>query len=281
MTVKRILDKTVKHFKKYNVANPRLDAEVLLSEVMDMERINLYVNFDQPLKKEEVDQYRSYVMDRSKGLPVAYILGKQEFMSLDFKVDQATLIPRSETEHLVEAILEYLKSLDLEEVKLADIGTGSGAIIVSLLKLSDKAIQGIGVDISKKALEVAKENATRHGVGEELQLRLGNLLEPINEGLDILVSNPPYIPREEIKELQREVQAEPITALDGGEDGLDFYREIIKASKDKLKNDGLIAFEIGIHQSEDIVQLLSGDFYNINIIKDYAGIDRVILANKK
>ena len=125
LTVKEILDRTVKHFQKYEISTARLDAEILLSEVLVMERINLYVNFDRPLTKSEIDKYRQFVIARSKGTPVAYILGNREFMSLDFKVSSATLIPRPETEHLVEAILNKINDMDLEEIKVVDIGTGS------------------------------------------------------------------------------------------------------------------------------------------------------------
>lgn len=282
LTVKEILDRTVKHFQKYEITSARLDAEILLSEVLDMERINLYVNFDKPLTKAEVDKYRQFVIARSKGTPVAYILGKQEFMSLDFKVNDATLIPRPETEHLVEIVLDKIKDTDLDRIKVVDIGTGSGAIIVSLIKLAQKEIEAIAIDISADALEVAKENADNHELLDRIDFRLGSLLEPVGEQVDIIVSNPPYIPTADIDDLQREVKNEPITALDGGKDGLDFYREIIKQSVNRLNIGGFIAFEVGVNQAEDIATLLKGNsFDNIEVIKDYAGIERVVLAKKK
>jgi release factor glutamine methyltransferase len=282
LTVKEILDRTVKHFQNYEIASARLDAEILLSEVLDMERINLYVNFDKPLTKGEVDKYRQFVIARSKGTPVAYIIAKQEFMSLNFKVTEATLIPRPETEHLVEVILDKIKAVGLDRVKVVDVGTGSGAIIVSLTKLAEKEIEAIAVDISADALDVAKENADNYELLDKIDFRLGSLLEPVSEMVDIVVSNPPYIPTSDIKGLQREVKNEPITALDGGQDGLDFYREIINQSLTKLNTGGLIAFEIGINQADDVASLLeNNNFDNIKIIKDYAGIERVVLATKE
>ncbi|OCL25663.1 protein-(glutamine-N5) methyltransferase, release factor-specific [Orenia metallireducens] len=282
LTVKEILDRTVKHFQKYEIASARLDAEILLSEILDMERINLYVNFDKPLTKSEIDKYRQFVIARSKGTPVAYILGSQEFMSLDFKVTDATLIPRPETEHLVEVTLDKIKSMDLDRIKVVDIGTGSGAIIVSLTKLATKKIEAIAVDISADALDVAQENARNHDLLDRIDFRLGSLLEPVSETVDIIVSNPPYIPTSDIDNLQREVKNEPMTALDGGKDGLDFYRGIINQSVSRLNTGGLIAFEVGINQANDVAVLLENNcFDNIEVIKDYAGIERVILATRK
>ncbi|TDX59155.1 peptide chain release factor N(5)-glutamine methyltransferase [Orenia marismortui] len=282
LTVKEILDRTVKHFEKYNINSPRLDAEVLLSQILEMERIDLYVNFDRPLTKKEIDLYRDFVVSRSKGIPVAYILAKQEFMSLDFKVDKSTLIPRPETEHLVEALLDKIEDFTSDIVNIADIGTGTGAIIISIAKYAKKHINGIAIDISSGALKVAKENAMSHQVEGKIEFRLGNLLEPIDEELDIIVSNPPYIPTEEIEGLQDEVKNEPLNALDGGEDGLAYYRQIIDQANNKLKAEGILAFEIGINQGDDVIEILNRfDFYQIERIKDYAGIERVILAKKK
>ncbi|WP_018248212.1 peptide chain release factor N(5)-glutamine methyltransferase [Orenia marismortui] len=282
LTVKEILDRTVKHFEKYNINSPRLDAEVLLSEILEMERIDLYVNFDRPLTKKEIDLYRDFVVSRSKGIPVAYILAKQEFMSLNFKVDKSTLIPRPETEHLVEAVLDKIEDFSSDIVNIADIGTGTGAIIISIAKYAKKHINGIAIDISSGALKVAKENAMSHQVEGKIDFRLGSLLEPIDKELDIIVSNPPYIPTEEIEGLQDEVKNEPLNALDGGEDGLAYYRQIIDQANNKLKAEGILAFEIGINQGDYVIEILNGfDFYQIERIKDYAGIERVILAKKK
>ena len=280
LNIKEILDKTVDYFKKHNIDQPRLDAEVLLAELLNMERINLYVNFDRPLTSEEVDKYRELVLKRRQGSPVAYLLGKKEFMGLDFKVTSDVLIPRPETEHLVEIILEKIEESNCEEVKVADIGTGSGAIIISIAKLANKLVQGVGVDISQESLEVAQENAKKLDVAEELEFKTGDLLDPLKGKVDIIVSNPPYIPSAEMEKLQKEVKQEPKLALDGGEDGLDYYRKLAATAKEKLSENGLLVFEVGIHQSQAVVDLLTqADYSNIKVRKDYSDIERVVLAN--
>ena len=280
LNIKEILDKTVNYFKKYDIPQPRLDAEVLLADLLEMERINLYVNFDRPLTSEEIDSYREMILKRRQGTPVAYLVGQKEFMGLKFKVNSNVLIPRPETEHLVQTILNRIDTWEQEEVKIADIGTGSGAIIISIAKLSDGLVKGIGIDISEASLNLAQENAVNLEVDEQLEFKEGDLLEPLEETVDIIVSNPPYIPSEELDDLQKEVQQEPKLALDGGEDGLDYYRKIINDAPEYLTTDGLLAFEVGIKQSQDVADLLEkADYTNIEIKKDYSDIERIVLAN--
>jgi release factor glutamine methyltransferase len=280
LNIKEILDKTVDFFKKADIPQSRLDAEVLLADLLGMERINLYVNFDRPLKEEEVDQYRKLILKRKQGIPVAYLVDKKEFMGLDFQVSDDVLIPRPETEHLVEIVLERIAKSDLEQFEIADIGTGSGAIIISIAKLAEKTIKGLGIDISEASLKVAQENAKRLAVSEQVEFKHGDLLTPIEDKMDIIVSNPPYIPSDEMDDLQQEVQQEPDLALDGGSDGLDYYRKIIKGAKDKLKQDGLLVFEVGIKQSQEVATLLKKSGYaNVKVREDYSEIERVVLAN--
>jgi release factor glutamine methyltransferase len=280
LNIKEILDKTVDFFKKADIPQSRLDAEVLLADLLGMERINLYVNFDRPLKEEEVDQYRKLILKRKQGIPVAYLVDKKEFMGLDFQVSDDVLIPRPETEHLVEIVLERIAKSDLEQFEIADIGTGSGAIIISIAKLAEKTIKGLGIDISEASLKVAQENAKRLAVSEQVEFKHGDLLTPIEDKMDIIVSNPPYIPSDEMDDLQQEVQQEPDLALDGGSDGLDYYRKIIKGAKDKLKQDGLLVFEVGIKQSQEVSTLLKKSGYaNVKVREDYSEIERVVLAN--
>ncbi|AGB42351.1 protein-(glutamine-N5) methyltransferase, release factor-specific [Halobacteroides halobius DSM 5150] len=279
LTVKEILDKAVGFFKEHQLTNPRLDAEVLLADILEMQRIKLYVNFNRPLTKEEIDRYRELIVARSQGQPVAYLLGEQEFMSLDFEVNSNVLIPRPETEHLVETILEKIDQNDEEKIRVADIGTGSGAIIISLIKLADKKVQGVGIDISNTALELAYKNALHHEVAGKIEFKEGNLVQPLDEPVDMIVSNPPYIPTNDLEDLQEEVKQEPSLALDGGADGLKFYRQIIKQAAKKLTEAGLIAFEVGIKQAEDVADLLKQTgFKEIEIIEDYAEIKRVVLG---
>lgn len=204
--------------------NPRLDAEVLLCAVLKCERIKLYTEFDKPLSEEERDKMRSYVERRAKHEPLAYIIGERAFMRNNFKVTPATLVPRPETELLVESLVKAAPMLCADgAVKALDIGTGSGAIIVSLLDYLPAAV-GVGVDISNEALAVAKENAAAIGVDKRVAFRQSDLFSnvPVEKKFDIIVSNPPYIPAADIATLAQDVQQEPRTALDGGADGLDF-----------------------------------------------------------
>lgn len=279
LRLKEILKKTESFFKKVGIDTPRLDAEVLLAEVLDLERINLYVNFNRPLTKKEVDEYRELVVKRKKGQPVAYLVGKKEFMSLEFKITSDVLIPRPETEHLVGSVLDRIEKRPKEKIKIVDVGTGSGAVIVSIAKLADKPIVGLATDISKPALKVAKENAHCHQVSEQIEFREGDLLEPLKEKVDIIASNPPYIPSSEWDDLQKEVKEEPRQALDGGKEGLECYKRLIKQAAKKLGDGGFLALEIGVNQAKAIEDMLSkAGFSKIKKKKDYNDIIRVVTA---
>lgn len=283
LTIKEILERTIGHFEKYGIANPRLDAEVLLANLLGMERIHLYVRFDQPLVKEEVDRYREMVVQRSKRVPVQYIIGHQEFMSLDFKTRSGVLIPRPETEHLVEAVLSFAKEKELETPLVIDVGTGTGAIAISLAHYLPGA-QVIGIDLSEDALGLAQENGETHQLLERLKFVQGSFLTPVVElgwKVDVVVSNPPYIPTKDLAGLQAEVHHEPKLALDGGEDGLNAYRQIIAQAATVLKPQGLLAFEVGIGQGEQVKGLMESSFTNLAILPDLAGIDRVVMGIKR
>lgn len=280
-TIGSILKWTEQYFTEKGVDSPRLDAEVLLSAVLGKERIYLYVHFDEPLQADELAKFREMVKDRALRVPVAYILGSREFMGLEFKVTTDVLIPRPDTEILVEAVIERLK--DKENVFLADIGTGSGAVILSLLKNLPQAA-GVTVDISKAALNVAQDNAVQLGVADRVEFIQGDVCEPLRgRRLTALVSNPPYIPQSDIDKLEPEVKKEPLKALDGGQDGLDFYRRITKDAVQLLEPGGLLAFEVGILQADAVknMAITAGVFENIEIIKDYGGIERVVIMNKQ
>ena len=283
-TIMKIINWTKQYFADKGVENPRLDAEVLLCAVLKCQRITLYVDFERPLSEEELATYKGYVLRRGKQEPLAYILGEKAFMRNSFKVTPATLIPRPETELLVESLVKAAPLLRPEgEVKILDIGTGSGAIVVSLLDYLPKA-KGVGVDISIEALKIAKENSEHIG---DLAGRIGFVHSdiysklPLDKKFDIIVSNPPYIPAADIAGLAADVQQEPHGALDGGADGLDFYRRIIAAAADHLEPNGLLAFEIGIHQAEAVQQLCrEAGFSQTAVRKDYAGIERMVFAMK-
>ena len=282
-TIMKILNWTKQYFEAKGVENPRLDAEVLLCAVLKCQRITLYVDFERPLSEEELATYREYVRRRGNFEPLAYILGERAFMRNTFKVNKATLVPRPETELLVESLLRIAPLLKREgDVKILDIGTGSGAIIVSLLDYLPNA-KGVGVDISVDALIVAKENSEKIGVTGRIGFVRSDVFSklPLEKKFDIIVSNPPYIPAGDIAGLDKDVQQEPRGALDGGADGLDFYRRITAEAMDHMAEEGVLAFEIGIGQAAAVQRLcLDAGFVKTAVRKDYAGIERMVFAVK-
>ena len=282
-TIMKILNWTKQYFAAKGVENPRLDAEVLLCSVLKCQRITLYVDFERPLSEEELATYREYVRRRGNFEPLAYILGERAFMRNTFKVNKATLVPRPETELLVESLVRIAPLLKREgDVKILDIGTGSGAIIVSLLDYLPNA-KGVGVDISVDALIVAKENSEKIGVTGRIGFVRSDVFSklPLEKKFDIIVSNPPYIPAGDIAGLDKDVQQEPRGALDGGADGLDFYRRITAAAMGHMAEEGVLAFEIGIGQAAAVQQLcLDAGFVKTAVRKDYAGIERMVFAVK-
>lgn len=279
-TILKILQWTQQYFQSKGVENPRLDAEVLLCAVLDKSRIQLYTNFDEPLEEQELKQYRGYVARRAAREPVAYILGHKGFLQYDFKVTKDTLIPRPETELLVEQLVSLNR--DRGPVRILDLGCGSGAIIDSLLAELPEA-RGMGVDISPGAAAVTWENAQSLGVGERLETVVSDLYEkvPREEKFQVLVSNPPYIPEGDLAGLQAEVHREPRRALDGGRDGLDFYRRILRDLWSYLDPEGMAAFEIGQGQGEDVARLCrEAGLDCVKVRKDYGDMDRMVFAAK-
>ena len=283
-TIGRILKWTEEYFGQKGVESPRLDAEVMLSHVLGRQRIYLYVHFDEPLQAEELAAYRTMIKQRIDRVPVAYILGEKEFMGLTFKVTPDTLVPRPDTEILVQAAVDRLKQWTDADVRLADIGTGSGAICLSVLSMLDNIVADT-VDISPAARAVAEENAAALGLSERVTFHTGDLLAPIREQqFTAILSNPPYIPEADIQGLAPEVRCkEPMTALSGGKDGLDFYRRLCDEAPAMLTDDGFMAFEVGIHQATEVAQLAEASplIVRTEILKDYAGIDRVVVAWRK
>lgn len=276
-----ILKWTRQYFGEKGVENPRLDAEVLLSHVLEKDRLYLYVHFDQPLEEKELTAFRAAVKKRAARLPVAYITGSKEFMGLDFQVTPAVLIPRPDTEILVETALNLLA--EVENPELLDIGTGSGAICISMLANLQTA-KGTTVDISPEALIVAKSNADKHQVTERLTFCLGDLFAPVGgQKFHAILSNPPYIPEADIMQLTPEVKQEPNLALDGGADGLNFYRRIIQEGRSYLATGGFIAMEVGMDQAPLVAAMAekTGFFKVSAIIKDYGGIERVVVLTER
>ncbi|MDF2564308.1 MAG: Protein-(glutamine-N5) methyltransferase, release factor-specific [Massilibacillus sp.] len=280
-TIGSILKWTGQYFAEKGVESPRLDAEVLLSNVLGKERIYLYVHFDEPLQVDEMARYKGMIKKRALRMPVAYIIGYKEFMGLDFAVSPAVLIPRPDTEILVEAVIERLK--EKESVNFVDVGTGSGAIVLSLLANLPQAV-GSTVDISEAAILVAKENAEKLGVINRVSFFHGDVYSPVKDQLfDAIISNPPYIPDSDIEGLQPEVKCEPHGALAGGTDGLGFYRKLVREGVSLLNPGGFMAFEVGIHQATAVAKLADAfaELGEVSILKDYGGIERVVIINKR
>ena len=256
------------------IDSPRLDAEILLAHVLKWRRLNLYINDEKILPLESVLKFNELINRRLEGVPVAYLTGTKDFMGLSFAVNDKVLIPRPETEILTEYVGEYLRGLG-GEIILADFGAGSGAICISILKFV-KTARAVAVDISAAALEVAKFNAEKFHVEDRIEFFCGDLFAPLTGKFNAIVSNPPYIPTCELETLQAEVKQEPRLALDGGEDGLNFYRRIISDAPSFLVSGGLLAVEIGVNQASEVKKIFkAANFIDITILKDLAGIERV------
>lgn len=280
-TIGAILTWTKQYFGEKGVDNPRLDAEVLLSHILGRDRLYLYVNFEQPLEPAELAAFREAVKKRARRVPVAYITGNREFMGLRFEVSPAVLIPRPDTEILAEAAGKRLKAMPRPVI--LDIGTGSGAIIISLLHQVPEA-RGVAVDVSADALAMAKENAVKLGVAGRVEFRQGDLLAPVaGQKFAAIVSNPPYIPEAELGGLAPELAHEPRLALAGGRDGLDFYRRIVAGAGGHLAAGGFVALEVGAGQARAVGDLANPDsgLRPAEIVKDYAGIDRVVILERR
>ena len=277
LTIGEIINKTKQYLAKYEVLSPRLDAEILLCHVLKKDRLYLYVHFDQPLQNTELDKLREYVLRRAKGEPVAYIIGVKNFLNLEFDIDKNVLIPRPETELLVECAINIFKE---KKTILLDMGTGSGAIILSIL-YNCPQMSGLAIDISQVALQVAKKNAEKFSLANRVEFLNCDVRDfPEIEGqkkFPLIVANPPYISASEMKELAREVKLEPAIALDGGADGLDFYRNIVGNIKKILTFDGLLLLEIGCQQAKAVTAMvMEAGFTKHGILKDYAGLDRIV-----
>jgi release factor glutamine methyltransferase len=281
LTIKKELEWAVPFLSasNNNIANARLEAEVLMAKVLNWERIKVLAHLLDPISELDSQGFRRLVQKRAKGYPLQYLTGSQEFMSLAFKVSPAVLIPRDDTQILVETVLS-LKPQVKPNPSIIDVGTGSGIISVALKKYWPEA-KVSAVDISPQALEVAKANAENHQL--EIAFYQGDLLTPFqgSHTFDIIVSNPPYIPSRDIKNLQVEVTQEPVLALDGGADGLEFYRRLAKVAPSCLNPRGWLAVEIGFDQGEAVKRIFADNgFESVKVVQDYAGLDRVVYGVK-
>jgi len=273
------------HLDASGVQSPRLDAEVLLADLLGIERIQLYVQYDRPLIRPEVDAYRRRIARRARREPVAYITGKREFYSLEFKVDRRCLVPRPETEHLVDTALAELAArfAGKDYLKVADVGTGSGAIAVSVARTEPRAVV-TATDIDAGALALAAENAERHGVSDRVRFVEGDLLVPLGDEMyDCILSNPPYVADEDWEKLPPDVRLyEPKIALAGGPDGLACIRRLITSAWPRLAPGGFLALEIGYDQGQRVLELARAEGYaHARLVKDLAGHDRVAVMAKE
>lgn len=282
MTIREIFNTYMEELSHIS-DTPNLDIEILLSKALgDVDRLYIHLNLHKELTKEQLDSFNKMIQDRLKGRPIAYIVNNREFMGLDFYVEEGVLIPRPDTEPLVEEVIELVKGK--ENLKIVDIGTGSGAITVSLAKYI-KDCQVYSLDISDKALSIGLKNAISNEVEDKINFIKSNIFSGIEDKgleLDVIVSNPPYIRRADIETLHTQVKDyEPYIALEGGEDGLNFYRDITRESVKYLKDKGILAFEVGHDQAEDVSEILKHNGYtNIYTKKDLQGIDRVVIGFK-
>lgn len=292
--------------KEKGIAASRLEAEVLLAFAWGRERTHLLIFFDDPVPEDVEKRYHDLLCRRSRGVPVAYLTGEKEFMSLGFTVNSDVLIPRPETEVLVEVVLEYLEEkpsatndqlLSINNIEsrtaplsggekgqnylIADVGTGSGAVAVSLAYYNNQAYL-MAVDISSSALQVAEGNARFHGVAERVDFLQGDLLTPLLEqGIKgrgtAVAANLPYIPTSNLESMPLDVRYEPFSALDGGNDGLELYRRLLPQAAAFLAPGGLLACEVGVGQAEVLRGMLTNEGWTeIEIIKDFAGRERIV-----
>ncbi len=284
-TIKKLLDWMVGHFAEKKIESPRLTAELLLSFVLGMERVELYMHFDQPVKKPQLDKLHTLVNRCTQNEPVQYLTGRCEFYSLSLKVAPACLIPRPETELLVERAIEFLRGRQ-DRQYVCDLCTGCGCIAIAIAKnFVDAKI--IATDICDKALRIAAQNIAKYKLEERIELLQGDLFEPIISQLDVrefdlIVCNPPYVSRAEYEKLDAKVKTEPRLALDGGADGLDIYRRIAADVGGHLKKGGALLLEIGFMQGQQVKKLLEGTnaFGPIKVEKDFSNNDRIVITIK-
>jgi release factor glutamine methyltransferase len=286
MTVFEILNWSTDFLRDHRIENPRLNAELILAHSLHLNREKVYIHLQHPLDEKEKEELERLIRRRISGEPLQYILGNQEFWSIDFKVDPRVLIPRPETELLVEqAFLILSETYFQRRPYVLEIGTGSGALAISLAK-EVKDIVLLASDISRDALILAKENAKSAGVLDQIEFVNGDLFGPVrlfSETFDLILSNPPYITRSEIKKLAKEVKDyEPIVALDGGEDGLNFYRRISSQAHSYLRKGGWLLLEVGQGQGRKVTEMFEqgGHFNAPKLIKDFSGIERVVRVQK-
>ena len=289
-TIRNILKSAIEKLKKSEIEFPEINADTLLAYILSCDRANLYTNPDDLINDSDICKYNELIHKRASHVPLQYITKRVEFMSLDFVVDEGVLIPRPETEILVEAVIKKTDNKLYHDriITIIDIGTGSGNIAVSLAK-NISNVKIYASDISREALTVANENVLRHDVTDQIHLLHGNVFEAFSSKVkkgqvDFIVSNPPYVSKSESKNLEPElIDHEPLLALIGGVDGLFFYKQIIKDAANWIKPGGYLIIEIGETQANSIIKLMQNELHydEIEIINDLQGKERIISAKIK
>lgn len=287
-----LLDWGTDQLAKTKVHEPALEAQLLLSQVLRMNKLGLFLKKETEISKKNLVCFKKYIALRCKRMPASYILKTAQFYGLDLFIDKGVLIPRPETELLVEEIIKNVSgshpanvgrqaqiAVSSKNLKILEIGVGSGAVVVALAKNINQA-NIIGTEISAKALRIARKNIKTHRVGMQVKLIRGSLFAKLREKFEIIVSNPPYVTEKDFRKLQSEVGFEPKAALYGGKDGLDFYRRIIPQARYYLQPGGILAFELGYGQAKKIKAMLEKEniFSSIEIKKDYSGTERIIIG---
>lgn len=278
MTIKEAIGKATIKLKIKNIDSPKLKARLLMQYVLKQNRQYIMVYDDKKLTQAQEEKYFKVIEKLIKGIPLQHITHQQEFMKMNFYVNGDVLIPRADTEVLVEEVIEIAKKINAR--KILDLCTGSGAIAISLAKYIENS-QITATDISEEALTIAEKNAENNNVEKQIAFLPSDLFEELpKEKYDMIVSNPPYIKREVIKTLEKQVQREPLMALDGGWDGLDFYRKIIHQADEFLKYDGYLCLEIGYDQKRNVMELIEREekYTNTYSKKDLYGNDRIVVT---
>ena len=281
MNLREIFNSAGETLMRTGSPDAQLEAEVLIRHVLRIDRATFFRDLEQPVTDCDRERLDDLVNRRLNREPLNYITGLREFYGLDFEVSDSVLIPRQETELLVDTVISLARSRPKCEMKICDIGTGSGAIAVSVA-VNLPSAEVMAIDISQRALDIADANRRMHGVYNRVSLRRGNLLEPVDWKPEIIVSNPPYIRRSDLSLLQPEIQYEPSVALDGGPDGLEVIRGLLRQSSDKVSSTGAILFEIDSSQKES-ARMLSREYFpnsEISILDDLSGNSRAILIEK-
>ena len=265
--------------KKNYIKSSLLDSELLISKAINKNREYIILNLDKEIEEDDYLKFKSLVVERSKGKPMAYLTGKKYFWKYEFNVEENVLIPRPDTEIIIQQVLKIYKNK--HKINFLDVGVGSGAILLSILK-EKKGFLGTGIDISNNCLNVCKNNAYKLGVYERIKLFKSNIDNFSNGKYDLIISNPPYIKKLDLKKLDKDVKDfEPRIALNGGLDGLSEIRKVIKKSTELIKKNGKLIIEIAFNQKKEVKKILKDNgFYIIAVIKDLAKNDRCIISKK-